>query len=95
MGTISCPREYPDKSADLSLIPVWCEVLADQPDRVASILGDFLELRRVLAVHLIRTLLDRVSDAASLLPAVVQSIPVNGSLEDMIQADLAFSRDRA
>lgn len=40
-------------SADLSLVPVWIGALADQPERAAALLGEFLEARRVLATHLL------------------------------------------
>ncbi|MBK7976470.1 MAG: FadR family transcriptional regulator [Deltaproteobacteria bacterium] len=40
-------------SADLSLVPAWIEALVDQPARAAALLGEFLEVRRVLAAHLL------------------------------------------
>jgi len=42
----------PKRNMNLSLIPVWFEALAAEPEAAAKILRDFLALRRILTRHL-------------------------------------------
>jgi len=81
----------PPEHASLSIAPLWLEATADQPERAAAILGDFLEMRRVIATHLLR------QNQASLLstPSLMQAALAAGQAqtpEDRMEADLQFTR---
>lgn len=80
----------PQRSGDLSLAPLWMEAFADQPQRQVAILADFLELRRVIAAHLIKTRRAALLRAAPRLARV--AILPRGTLGERLEADLAFSR---
>ena len=81
----------PQRSGDLSLLPLWFEALATQPDRAAKILDDVLELRRVMAAHLVRTTAPRIAAAAPRLVALALAVGRARELDEIAQADLAFT----
>ncbi|MFT5683750.1 MAG: DNA-binding FadR family transcriptional regulator [Myxococcota bacterium] len=80
----------PARCGDLSLAPLWMEAYAGQPQRQVAILADFLELRRVIAAHLVRTRRAALLSAAPRL-ALAATLP-RGTLGERLEADLAFSR---
>jgi DNA-binding FadR family transcriptional regulator len=77
---------------DLSLLPLWFEALADAPQRAGEILRDFLELRRVVAVHLVRTSLPRIIAAAPELASLAAAVDAAEDSAARAAADLALSR---
>jgi DNA-binding FadR family transcriptional regulator len=82
----------PHRSGELSLLPLWFDALSDQPDRAAKILGDFLELRRVVAAQLIRTSSANIARAGARLVELSASLSTGDTLDDIVDADLAFTR---
>ena len=80
----------PERSGDLSLAPLWFEALSGQPERQASVLADFLELRRVVAAHLVKTRRTALLAAAPRL-ALAAALP-RGDLSARLEADLTFTR---
>lgn len=80
----------PSRCADLSLAPLWFEALAGQPDRQASMLADFLELRRVIAGHLVKT--RRLALLAAAPRLAKTAMMPRGGLSERLEADLAFTR---
>lgn len=77
---------------NLQVIGELIEACGDQPARVGPMLADFLELRRVLAVHLIRS---RFSRLLSALPALAQAMQGAASATDVgaiARADAALTR---
>lgn len=83
----------PHLVGDLSLLPAWLEALADEPARAASMLADFLEVRRVLAARLIVRHRRRLAKNAARLAAATAAFgEAKGSPEQLQQADLEFSR---
>jgi hypothetical protein len=81
----------PARTADLSLLPLRLEALADQPERCATVLADFLELRRVVAGHLVRTASARIAAAAPTIVGHALAGERAATLEEVVAADLAFS----
>ena len=81
----------PQRSGDLSLLPLWFEALAGQPERAARVLADFLELRRVMAAHLARTALPRIAAAAPRLVTLALAVERAGSLAEVAATDAAFT----
>jgi hypothetical protein len=81
----------PQRGGDLSLLPLWLEALADQPDRAARILGDFLELRRVVAVHLAVTARASIAGVAPRLLTLLREAVRAPSLREVAEADIAFT----
>lgn len=82
----------PADCGDLSLLPVWFEAYVDQPDRAAAVLGDFLELRRVVAAHLIRTRSRLMVAAAPELARLTARLADATELAEIVEIDLAFTR---
>jgi DNA-binding FadR family transcriptional regulator len=80
------------RGIDLSLLPLWFEALADAPERAGQLLRDFLELRRVVAVHLVRTSLPRILQAAPELAVLAAAVDVAKDTDALAAADLAFTR---
>jgi DNA-binding FadR family transcriptional regulator len=84
----------PSESGDISLIPFWLEATLGQPAQAVSILADFLEVRRVVAVRLMvrhrETLLAQraVLQAAA---ARMQAASREG-VSALRDADMAFAR---
>lgn len=81
----------PHTSAELSLLPLWFEAYADQPERAAAILADFLELRRVMTTHLVRHRSDRIAEQRASLLLLAQRLLDYRTVEEAAEADLAFS----
>jgi len=91
-GSGSVVRD-PERSAGLSLIPLWFEALQDQPDRVARVFGDFLALRRLFAIHLAargQHALRAVAPTLAAQAAVL--LDPDLPLAERAQADLDFTR---
>jgi len=82
----------PHQCGELSLLPMWFDALSDQPDRAAKILADFLELRTVVATHLIRGSAQTLVKAGPRLLELSANLANDGSLADVAAADLAFTR---
>lgn len=82
----------PVRAFDLALLPLWFEAVADDPERAGKLLGEFLELRRVVAAHLVRTSLPRLIEAAPRLAERAADLEAAHELSSRIHADLAFSR---
>ncbi len=82
----------PASCADLSLIPLWFEALAGDPDRAADILRDFLELRRVFAAHLAVRARGELAGGGALFDALAR-VQAAVELEELVTADLAFTRE--
>ncbi|MCA9523973.1 MAG: FadR family transcriptional regulator [Myxococcales bacterium] len=82
----------PRESADLSLLPMWFDALVDQPERAGAILGDFLELRRVILSHLVRTETANLGGAAQRLAGIANRLVKASSLDEIIDADLEATR---
>lgn len=86
----------PQQNATLSAFPYWLDALRDRPDEIRKVLGDFLELRRDLALSLLEKVRSRVMDdafapvreAVNHMQAVVDSDP---ALEAIVEADLAIA----
>jgi DNA-binding FadR family transcriptional regulator len=81
----------PHRTGDLALLPLWFEALADEPERAAAMLADFLELRRVLAVHLVRTSSARIAAAAPRLLQLVLALERAKALAEVTAIDDAFT----
>jgi len=77
---------------NLQVIGELIEACADQPERVGPMLADFLELRRVLAVHLIRTRFDALLAALPSLAAAMQSATAATDVTAIARADAALTR---
>ena len=83
----------PETCGELTLLPLWFEALADQPERTATMLRDFLELRRVVAVHLMRTRRTRIVRAVTALADAAHALATEaGDVWAIAEADLAFTR---
>jgi DNA-binding FadR family transcriptional regulator len=84
----------PWAAGDLSLVPFWLEATLDDPDRAATVLADFLEVRRVIAARLIARhrdrLLARPTDLAR-AAMVFQRAIAEGDLDAIREADLTFA----
>lgn len=84
----------PAEVGDLSLAPYWLEATIDQPERAVRILGDFLEVRRVVATRLMVRHRDAIvsqGPALALAAAAMQRAP-RSDLDALREADLAFAR---
>ena len=81
----------PRRSGDLSMLPLWFEALAHQPQQAATVLADFLALRRVVAAHLVRSAAPRIIAAAPLLAAQLAAVEAATSLDAVAEADVAFT----
>ena len=79
----------PRLSANLALAPAWFDALSDQPDELAQIFADFLELRRVVAVHLLKKSRDALANPTLL--ETVAALPHANTLSERIDLDLAFT----
>ncbi len=84
----------PMEAGDLSLLPIWLRVLEDRPEAAASLLRDFLEIRRLMAVRLIvrhRARLLAQADVLAEAAAALLAAPRDDVMA-MARADLAFAR---
>ena len=82
----------PTRNFDPWLLPLWLEALDDQPARAAALLSDFLELRRVVSSHLIRTRRDRLLPVVGALASLVQKLRHVSAIEDVVEIDQAITR---
>lgn len=82
----------PEAALDPVLLPLWFEALADQPARAARMLGDFLELRRVVAGHLVQTRLSRLQGALHELAEPARVIFESSDPQELAAADLALTQ---
>ncbi len=84
----------PYEASDLSLLPVWLHVLADRPEAAASLLGDFLEIRRLMAVRLLVRHRARILVHAETLSAKAVALGAadRSDLSAVAAADLGFAR---
>jgi DNA-binding FadR family transcriptional regulator len=84
----------PETSADLSLVPYWLVAKLGEPREAAAILGDFLGLRRAVAVQLLvqhrAAILARLPALASLAAALAAT--PRDDVRALAEADLAFAR---
>jgi GntR family transcriptional repressor for pyruvate dehydrogenase complex len=88
--TVLDPRD----ASDLSLLPAWLRVLEDRPEAAASLLGDFLEIRRLMAVRLLvrhRARLLGHADALAVAASALSAAPRH-DLTALAAADLGFAR---
>lgn len=81
----------PPEQAGLALAPLWLDAYADQPERAAAILADFLELRRVIAAHLLQKNQHALLSEPRLMQAALAAGQASSPSERM-EADLAFTR---
>ncbi len=84
----------PYEASDLSLLPVWLRVLEDRPEAAASLLGDFLEIRRLMAVRLLVRHRARLLGHAEALAAAAAALfeAPRDDLGALAAADLGFAR---
>lgn len=84
----------PAESGDISLVPFWLEATLDQPAQAVSILGDFLEVRRVIAVRLmVRHREALLVQAAQLQAAAARMLAASHEgVSALRDADMAFAR---
>jgi len=83
-----------DTHADLALVPARIEALSHDPARAVAVLGDFLEVRRVLAARLIvrhRAELERNASALAAAATRLAGVPTN-DVQALVDADIAFAR---
>jgi DNA-binding FadR family transcriptional regulator len=78
----------PERAGDLALFPLWFEAV---PERAASMLEDFLELRRVVAVHLVRRWAARIAAAAPRLVELAMALERAETLAMVAETDIAFT----
>lgn len=88
----------PDVCSDLSLLPAWVDALREKPARAATVVADFLELRRIVATRLVVKHRAKLAEgAARLLSAAAEFESSLGptspsDVEVIMDADLAFAR---
>lgn len=82
----------PERCADLNLLPLWFEAYSRNADRCAKMLGELLELRRVLTVHLFRSSGERVRAAIPKLSLIAMLISSESSLREIAVADAEMTR---
>ena len=82
----------PLRLGDLSVVGALLEACADQTERVAPMLADFLELRRILATQLIRTRLDKLLEAIPTMLGPVQRLTAATELGEVAAADADLTR---
>jgi len=82
----------PTRNFDPWLLPLWLEALQDQPARAAALLGDFLELRRVVAAHLVRTRRDKLVRAVPTLADLARQLGEATTTDEVIDIDQAITR---
>jgi len=89
----------PARRGDGSLLPLQIEAFRDQPDRAATLVADFLELRRALAqlvvARIVRSALPVAELHAALEGAVTRletAAAQGGDCDAVAAADLAFAR---
>jgi DNA-binding FadR family transcriptional regulator len=78
-------------AVDLTLLPLWFAALKDQPERAAQILADFLDMRRVLLAHLLRTRWSAIEANKDSLTQLALELGQASSCEALAEADVRFS----
>lgn len=78
----------PAVDGDVSLIPDWLAAFDDDPERSSVMLGDLLEVRRVLASRLIARHRSAVLDALDALPVLVADVDP----AEVWRTDMALAR---
>ena len=78
----------------LGLVPAWLQAMADQPERAGRILGDFLEIRRIVASRLLVRhrveLVEALPELGKQAVALTQIDPTD--IDALRSADLGFAR---
>ena len=82
----------PFACADLSILPLWFEAFANTPQKAVPILRDFLEMRRVVAIHLLRTRKNSLLENAETLTRLSLRTLECESTDELAEADLALSQ---
>ena len=82
----------PRESGDIALVPYWLAATLDQPARALSILGDFLEVRRIVAVRLLVRHREAVLARVAELQGAAERLLAASSIDEIRRADLAFAR---
>lgn len=84
----------PATIGDLSLAPYWLEATLEEPARAVRILGDFLEVRRVVATRLMVRHRGEILAQAPVLAAAAEAMAraSEGDLDALREADLGFAR---
>jgi len=82
----------PGRHGDLNLLPLWFEAFSRDPDRSARMLGELLELRRVLTAHLFRSSGDRIREAIPKLSLIAMLISSESSIREIAVADAEMTR---
>ncbi len=77
----------------LSLVPAWLEAFSDDPRRAGQVLGDFLQVRRVLAARLLGLHREQIqSKVKDLLVLVGSFTPTGRDIHAVQRMDFAFAR---
>jgi DNA-binding FadR family transcriptional regulator len=82
----------PQSSASFSVLPRWIRSLGNQPDRASKLLEDFLELRRVVASHLLANHPDKIIPALEKVLKEQSSRLTDQGVAGVADADLKISR---
>ncbi|MCB9556920.1 MAG: FadR family transcriptional regulator [Deltaproteobacteria bacterium] len=86
--TVNDQRE----SADLALLPARVEALLAEPSRAVKVLGDFLELRRLVVGQLLLRYRQRVVAHLPRLRELLDAVRTADTVDQLMVADLAFAR---
>ncbi|MCA9534124.1 MAG: FadR family transcriptional regulator [Myxococcales bacterium] len=78
------------RTGGLSLLPLWFDALSDNPKEAARVFRECMELRRLVTLHLAPRI-DAVA-AAPGLAAAVQRTQAAETQDELMEADLAFTR---
>ena len=82
----------PKRNMNLSLIPVWFEALAAEPQAAAKILRDFLALRRILTRHLFEVSPELLVASLPKLAIPAAALATATDLREVAIADAQMSR---
>lgn len=83
----------PATAGDIGLLPLWLEATLHFPPRAAEILGDFLEIRRLVAARLLVRHREALVAAAPALAVSARRLLAAEDLAAVRDADLAFARE--
>lgn len=78
------------RTGGLSLLPLWFDALSDNPKEAARVFRECMELRRLVTLHLAPRI-DAVAAAPGLV-AAVQRTQAAETQDELMEADLAFTR---
>jgi DNA-binding FadR family transcriptional regulator len=81
----------PEANGGLAVLPLWFEALSDQPARAVKVFADFLELRRVVAAHLLAAPQPTLAKHAPALAAAGLALQQAKTLGERVYADRAFT----